>query len=166
MDAGAVRRYPRGVDRPAARSPRAAAAGRGRRAIAERPSTSCRSRRGLSRLACPARSPSGRGCRGRRRWRRLLSSRCSWRQHSSPVTTCARAAGIGAAPFSSRRSSRIVAFGVWVLNAKHVADPNTEMGRFFTGSRSGPRGCCGCSTWRSSRTSAGSGRPRWCRGRG
>ena len=27
----------------------------------------------------------------------------------------------------------IVAFGVWLLNAKHVADPNIEMGRFFTG---------------------------------
>jgi eukaryotic-like serine/threonine-protein kinase len=27
----------------------------------------------------------------------------------------------------------VVAFGVWLLNAKHVADPNTEMGRFFTG---------------------------------
>jgi hypothetical protein len=26
-----------------------------------------------------------------------------------------------------------VAFVVWVLNAKHVADPNVEMGRFFTG---------------------------------
>jgi predicted Ser/Thr protein kinase len=27
----------------------------------------------------------------------------------------------------------IVAFAVWLLNAKHVADPNTEMGRFFGG---------------------------------
>jgi predicted Ser/Thr protein kinase len=27
----------------------------------------------------------------------------------------------------------IVAFGVWLLNAKHVADPNIEMGRFLTG---------------------------------
>jgi serine/threonine-protein kinase len=27
----------------------------------------------------------------------------------------------------------IVAFGGWLLNAKHVADPNTEMTRFFTG---------------------------------
>ncbi len=27
----------------------------------------------------------------------------------------------------------LVAFGVWVLAAKHVADPNTEMGRFFSG---------------------------------
>jgi serine/threonine-protein kinase len=27
----------------------------------------------------------------------------------------------------------IVAFAVWLLNAKHVADPNTEMGRFFSG---------------------------------
>jgi serine/threonine-protein kinase len=26
-----------------------------------------------------------------------------------------------------------IAFGVWVLNGKHVADPNTEMGRFFSG---------------------------------
>jgi len=27
----------------------------------------------------------------------------------------------------------VIAFGVWLLNTKHIADPNVEMGRFFDG---------------------------------
>ena len=53
-----------------------------------------------------------------------------------------------------------------LLDAKHVADPNVrDEALLRQRSRSGPRACCGCSISRSSRTSGGSGRRRWCRGR-
>ena len=166
MDARGLRGHARGMDRSAAWKSRLDRPRRGGR---------------LSRQGDVPPDPSGRG-RARRACRPTIAerSRVSWPSALGTVAVFLMfvAAGFIArhnlrkgrgdrrAPPASPASCLTVAFFVWVLNAKHAADPNIEMSRFFGGLPLWAAGCCGCSTSRSSRISAASGRRRWCRGRG